>query len=66
MSGLTIAAIAPFVVLVLAFVVYCWMAISRSEVRYLPKWLWRVVVVFSIPLGGVVYLMAGREPGSAR
>ncbi len=66
MSEVNIAAIAPLIVLVLAFVVYCWIDISRSEVRHLPKWLWRLIVVLSIPLGGIVYLLIGREPGSRR
>ncbi len=66
MSEVNIAAIAPLIVLVLAFVVYCWVDISRGEVRHLPKWLWRLIVVLSIPLGGIVYLLIGREPGSRR
>ena len=64
-SEINVAAIAPLVVLVLAFVVYCWIDISRNEVRYLPKWLWAVIVVLSIPIGGIVYLIVGRDPGSA-
>jgi len=64
-SEINVAAIAPLVVLVLAFVVYCWIDISRNEVRYLPKWLWAVIVVLSIPIGGIVYLIVGRDPESA-
>ncbi len=64
MSEINIVAIAPLVVIALAFVVYCWVDISRNEVRYLPKWLWSVIVVLSIPIGGIVYLMVGRDAGS--
>ncbi|HVL52370.1 MAG TPA: PLDc N-terminal domain-containing protein, partial [Actinomycetota bacterium] len=28
-----------------------------------PKWAWAIICVVSIPLGGIVYLLAGREPG---
>jgi len=55
------AGLAPFLVLALAFVVWCWVDISRHEVRYLPKWLWAVICAMSVPLGGIVYLLVGRE-----
>ena len=44
----------------LGFAVYCLFDLSRSEVRYLPKWAWAVLCVVSIPVGGIVYLLAGR------
>ena len=56
-----VAALAPLVLLALAFVGYCWFDLSRHEVRYLPKWAWALICVVSIPLGGVVYLLVGRE-----
>ena len=57
------AAVAPVIVAALAFVVYCWVDISRSHVRYMPKWAWAIIVLASVPMGGIVYLLAGREPG---
>ncbi len=57
------AALAPIIVLALAFVVYCWFDISRNDVRYLPKWAWALVCLLSVPLGGVVYFLGGRDPG---
>jgi hypothetical protein len=50
--------------LALAFVVYCWVDISRNEVRYLPKWAWATISLVSIPIGGIIYLAVGREPAS--
>lgn len=47
--------------LALAFVGYCLFDLSRSEVRYLPKWAWAVVCIVSIPLGGFIYLLVGRQ-----
>lgn len=61
-----VAALAPVVILAFAFVGYCLFDLSRSEVRYMPKWLWALVCILSIPLGGIVYLLIGREPGSQR
>ena len=55
------AALAPLLILSVAFVVYCWVDMARSEVKGLPRWAWAIVVVLSIPLGGIVYLLVGRE-----
>ena len=66
MGELNWAAIAPILVLLLAFVVWCWVDISRNEVRYLPKWLWAVICLISIPLGGIVYLLVGRGSSPIR
>jgi uncharacterized membrane protein len=60
------AAIVPIAVLMLGFVVYCLVDIARSEVRHLPKWVWVLITLMSIPLGGIVYLLVGREPGPRR
>ena len=62
MSDIPWAAIVPLIVAAAAFVVYCWVDIRRNEVRYLPKWAWVVICVISIPVGGVVYLLVGRDP----
>jgi len=62
MSEIPWAALTPLIVLALAFVIYCVVDVSRNEVRYLPKWAWIVICLISIPLGGVVYLLIGRDP----
>lgn len=58
------AAIVPVLVLALGFVAYCLFDLSRSEVRHLPKWGWAIACVISVPLGGIAYLLVGREPRS--
>ncbi len=65
-DGIPWAALVPIFVVTAAFVGYCLYDLSRSEVRYLPKWAWAVVCIFSMPLGGVVYLVAGRVAGQRR
>jgi hypothetical protein len=62
MSEVPWAALAPIIVLALAFVAYCLFDLARSEVRHLPKWAWAVICVISIPFGGIVYLLVGRDP----
>ncbi len=56
------AAIAPLIILVVVYLVWVLRDIARSEVRYLPKWGWVLLTVLSIPLGGIVYMLMGREP----
>ncbi len=56
------AALAPVLVLLGAFVVYCLVDLARSEVDYLPKWAWAIICVISVPLGGIIYLTVGRVP----
>lgn len=60
-SGSLAAALAPLALVAMAFVGYCWFDLSRSAVRYLPKWAWALICVVSIPVGGLVYLLVGRE-----
>ena len=47
-----------------AFAAVCLYELARTpRVRYLPKQLWALIIVISIPLGGIIYLALGREPG---
>jgi len=56
------AAVAPVIVLAVAFVLYCeWDLAGQEEVNYLPKWAWAIVCVVSVPLGGALYLLFGRK-----
>jgi hypothetical protein len=61
-----VAAVIPVVLAAVAFVAYCLYDLSRSRVRVLPRWVWVLICVFSVPVGGIVYLLVGREPGSDR
>jgi hypothetical protein len=43
------------------FEVFCLVDLARAEeVRHLPRWVWAIVCLASIPLGGIIYLAAGR------
>ena len=57
-----IAALAPLALLAIAYVAWVVYDILHSEVRYMPRWGWVLVAVLSIPIGGIVYLLIGREP----
>lgn len=60
-TDINLAAILPLIILAIAFVVYCWVDIYRTDVKHLPKWAWAIIAVISIPIGGIVYLIVGRE-----
>ncbi|TDD62238.1 PLDc_N domain-containing protein [Actinomadura rubrisoli] len=57
-----VAAFAPLVLIAVVFVAGCLIdLVRRPRVRHMPKWAWALVCVASIPLGGVLYLLVGRE-----
>jgi uncharacterized membrane protein YczE len=57
-----LAAWAPVLVLVLAFIGFCLVDLVRNPVRFLPKWVWALICVVSMPFGGIIYLLVGRRP----
>lgn len=59
-----IAALAPLVILAVAFVGYCLFDLATHDVKHLPKWVWVIIVLISIPVGGIVYLLVGRDSGA--
>ncbi|GAB3205421.1 hypothetical protein [Nocardia tengchongensis] len=66
MSQIPVAALVPLIVIAIGFVGFCWYDLSRSRVRYLPKWAWAIICLISIPIGGIIYLVVGRDSATAR
>lgn len=57
-----ILVLAAAVALAIAWEVFCLRHLARADrVRYLPKWGWAIVCLISIPWGGLVYLIVGRD-----
>ena len=53
----------PLLVVAATFEIFCLVHLARAhQVRYLPKPLWVLIILISIPLGGIVYLALGRPP----
>ena len=61
-SGLLFALV-PLLVLVVALDVYCLIDLARAKsVRYAPKLVWAIVILFvSAPIGALIYLFVGRD-----
>ena len=64
MDRTLLLALAPILILSIGFVVWVVVDIVRADsVLHLPKWAWIVISCISIPLGGIVYLLVGRDRG---
>jgi ABC-2 type transport system ATP-binding protein len=55
------AGIVPIVALLVGFEVYCLVEVVRRDANLLPKWLWAIITLASVPLGGILYLVLGRS-----
>ena len=54
--------IIPLVILQLILMIVALVDLSKREkVRWLPKWLWAIIIILGELLGPIVYLVAGRE-----
>ncbi|MGV9667395.1 PLDc N-terminal domain-containing protein [Nocardia niigatensis] len=66
MSNIPVAALVPLIVVGLGFVGFCWYDLYLTQVKYLPKWAWAIICLISIPLGGIIYLIVGRDGEQVR
>ena len=57
-----LAAILPLAIAAIAWLAFCFVDLARSEVRWLPKWGWALIILLSIPIGGIAYLLVAKEP----
>jgi ABC-2 type transport system ATP-binding protein len=56
----------PVLAVAVAFIAWCLADLARAgQVRYLPKWVWAVIICVSVPWGGLVYLIAGKSRPAA-
>ena len=52
----------PLAIIGLIYLYLCARSIfGNDSTRYLPKWLWLVICLISVPLGGVIYYFIGRK-----
>jgi hypothetical protein len=56
-----LAALAPILLLVVAYWVWVVRDILASDVRHLPRWGWILISVLSVPVGGIIYMLIGRD-----
>ena len=56
-----VAALAPLILVAIAWIWFCLRDLARAEVTGLPRWAWGMVIVLSVPLGGILYFVFGRS-----
>jgi hypothetical protein len=62
MDSTLVAALIPILIIVLGLKLFCLYDLTRSTVRYLPKWGWLPVLLIGGVVTDVLYLVVGREP----
>ena len=54
--------LAPLILVLIIYVLFCIRDIIKAQTtRYLPKWTWILICLVSIPLGGILYFIIGKE-----
>ena len=62
MSSLQIIQLlAPIIILEVSLVVFCLYRLTKDRVKFLPKWAWALIILFIQIIGGVAFLLIGRE-----
>lgn len=51
------AAWSPFFIVIAIFSVWCLWHLARHDAQFMPKWAWALLIIFALPLGGLVYLL---------
>lgn len=52
----------PLILIVIVYLTYClYDLIKVPNVKFFSKWIWGVIICISIPFGGVVYILIGRD-----
>ena len=52
---------APIIILEVVLVGFCLYRLTRDRVRFLPKWAWALIIIFIQLIGGIAFLLIGRE-----
>lgn len=51
--------------LILIFLIYVYICIDfllkTNNTKFLPKWLWAIFCLLSVPLGGILFIIFGRK-----
>ncbi|MBZ9623604.1 PLDc N-terminal domain-containing protein [Clostridium sp. FP2] len=53
--------LAPIIILEVVLVGFCLYRLTRDRVKLLPKWAWALIILFIQLIGGIAFLLIGRE-----
>ena len=51
----------PIVILYIVYLTFFFLDIKNHKVKYFSKFIWFIVCLISVPLGGIVYFFIGRK-----
>lgn len=52
----------PIIILAFIYIFFCIKSILlANKTRFFPKWVWGIICIISIPLGGILYLIFGKD-----
>ncbi|MBU3112439.1 PLDc N-terminal domain-containing protein [Clostridium lacusfryxellense] len=53
--------LAPIIIMELVLVGFCLYRLRVDRVKFLPKWSWAIIIIFIQLIGGIAFLLIGRE-----
>ena len=53
--------LAPIILLEVVLISFCLYRLTKDRVRFLPKWAWALIILFIQLIGGIAFLLIGRE-----
>lgn len=51
----------PLIIIEYGLLIFALVQLVRSEVKYMPKWGWALIIIFINIIGPVVFLIVGRK-----
>jgi hypothetical protein len=52
---------APIIIIELVLVGFCLYRLTKDRVKFLPKWAWALIIICIQLIGGIAFLLIGRE-----
>jgi len=53
--------LAPVIILEVVLVGFCLYRLTLDRVKFLPKWVWALIIIFIQLIGAIAFLLIGRE-----
>jgi nucleoside recognition membrane protein YjiH len=53
--------LAPIIILEVMLVGFCLYRLTKDRVKFLPKWAWGLIIICVQLVGGIAFLLIGRE-----
>jgi hypothetical protein len=53
--------LAPIIILEVVLAGFCLYKLTKDRVKFLPKWAWALIIICFQIVGGIAFLLIGRE-----